>query len=106
MTGLLKILRETAFMLVPAIFLASQPALAQTDVNGNEKAKLERLNRKNLKESKEYKSDYKDTHLDTSTYQYKTGKAGRKAARADKARLRKENAGFLGIGLFKRKKKQ
>ncbi len=89
-------------MLLPALFWGLQPAVAQTDYSADEKAELERQNRKNLREAKEYKSDYKETHLNTATYQYKPGKAGRKAAKIKK---RKDKASLFDKGLFKKRKK-
>ena len=75
-------------------FLGLQPARGQASVvdpvDSKSKTRLERKNRKNLREAEKYASDYKDTHLNTDNYQYKTGSAGRKAAKAKKRAAIKE----------------
>src|SRR5688572_24930348 len=64
---------------------ACRPVSAQIAYSSPEKA--EKLTKKSIRDSKKYKADYKESHLNTQVYTYERGEIGRKKVAGDNTML-------------------
>lgn len=91
--------------LVLLLLFAVAPATAQIQHKTHDDHRQQR--KKFLKQASEAETEYKDTHLNINTYNFKIGESGRKRAkRDDRVRFQFNEAGepVRRKGLFGRKK--